>query len=168
MLNTEISQTTILMACEQFAIDNAKETIKAVSLRANESPPPQAVFSPPYHGPRNIPIAVIIPKGNSFTHFPIVRTGKYAIFIGSGTPDVTVTRFYYPGINQNTCTGTPIVIDDIDTTKINKNCASFKAGYVSASKIIFTRDDPQPIAIGFDNTGDQSIIEYIVTLCDDH
>ena len=168
MLNTEISQTTILMACEQFAIDNAKETIKAVSLSADESPPPQAVFSPPHHGPRNIPIAVTIPKGHSFTHFPIVRTGKYAVFIGSGAPDVTVTGFYYPGINQNTCTGTPIAINAVDTTKINNNCQSFQAGSVSASEIIFSRDDPQPIAIGFKNSGDQLTIEYIVTLCDDH
>ncbi|MEM6454765.1 MAG: hypothetical protein AAF772_06690 [Acidobacteriota bacterium] len=144
---------TAHIACQQFSIQGAGETIRAVTERKD-------VFSPPHHGPRNIPITVHLCEGSAFsyTHFPIVRTGRYAIYVD--TPGV-FAGMVYGGTNQNTGTGTII---DFEPTSTG-GCEAFAAGFVSAGEIIFTQDDPQPIALKFAN-GDHGgkSIRYIVSL----
>ncbi|MEM9597782.1 MAG: hypothetical protein AAGD06_26180, partial [Acidobacteriota bacterium] len=94
----------------------------------------------------------------SYTHFPIVRTGRYAIYLDTaGAFDGMV----YSGTNQNTGTGT-----EIPTRRTNTgNCKRFKDGFISDGEIIFTQNDPQPVALRFSNKkhGGKKI-RYIVSL----
>lgn len=140
------------IACQQFNIVGAGETIKAVPKLSD-------VFSPQHHGPRNIPISVQLLEGEySYVHFPIVRTGLYAIYLD--TPDV-FDALIYGGTNQNTGTGT-----EIPTGKTSiGGCKSFAEGWVSTGDIIFNQNDPQPIAIRLRNKGNAGKkIKYIVSL----
>ncbi|MEM1204405.1 MAG: hypothetical protein AAGN66_14325 [Acidobacteriota bacterium] len=146
------------IACQQFMIEGAGETIQAV-------PELDEVFSPPHHGPRNVPITVKLLKASkhkySYTHFPIVRTGRYAIYLDTaGAFDGMV----YSGTNQNTGTGTPI-----PTRRTNTGgCKCFEDAAISKDKIIFTQNDPQPVALRFSNKkhGGKKI-RYIVSLVDE-
>ncbi|NER37598.1 MAG: hypothetical protein F6J93_27150 [Oscillatoria sp. SIO1A7] len=145
--------STVDIAWQQFNIAGAEEKIQAVPKLSD-------VFSPPHHGPRNIPISVQLLENldnqpeYSYVHFPIVRTGKYAIYLD--TPGV-FHGFIYGGTNQNTGTGTEIPI-----TKTSKG--SFQEGFVSQNDIIFNQNDPQPIAIRLKNTQPGKTIKYIVSL----
>lgn len=147
--------STAQIACQQFNIEGAGETITAVSDLPD-------VFAPPHHGPRNVPISVqLSEEGYSYTHFPIVRTGQYAIYLD--TPGV-FDGLIYGGTNQNTGTGTPIVTAPTDLG----DCPNFAAGFRSADPIIFNNDDPQPIAIRFNNAeAPGKTIRYIVSLMDE-
>jgi len=144
---------TANIACQQFNISGAGEEIHAVSKLSD-------VFSPPHHGPIAIPISVQLLEEceYSYVHFPIVRTGRYAIYLD--TPGVFDT-FIYSGSNQNTGTGT-----EISTGKTSLgDCKSFAAGFVSNGEIIFTQNDPQPVAIRLKNQGNAGkTIRYIVSL----
>lgn len=147
---------TANIACQQFNISGAEEKILAV-------PELSDVFSPPHHGPRNIPIVVqLLEKTEySFVHFPIVRTGRYAIYLD--TPGV-FKGFVYGGTNQDTGTGTEISTEITDTG----GCQSFAEAFVSSEPIIFNNDDPQPIAIRLLNKGkEDKFIKYIVSLFED-
>ncbi|MBP0017689.1 MAG: hypothetical protein J7647_09035 [Cyanobacteria bacterium SBLK] len=142
---------TANIACQQFGIVGAGETIQAVSQLSD-------VFSPPHHGPRDIPISVKLSPGDNYVHFPIVRTGRYAIYLDTSH---IFKGMIYSGINQNTGTGTPIATGPI---RIG-GCKDFAEGFVSIGDIIFTNDDPQPIAIHLSNPGASEItIKYIVSL----
>jgi len=144
---------TANIACQQFNIPGAGEEIKAVHELSD-------VFSPPHHGPRNIPISVQLLEDceYSYVHFPIVRTGRYAIYLE--TPDI-FEAMIYSGTNQNTGTGTEISTSQISTG----DCKSFAEGFVSTGEIIFTQDDPQPIAIRLKNKEHEGkTIRYIVSL----
>ena len=147
---------TANIACQQFNIPGAGEEIHAAAELSE-------VFSPPHHGPRNIPITVELLKGSdySYTHFPIVRSGRYAIYLE--TPDV-FEGMVYSGQNQNTGTGTEIATDRTSTGR----CKDFAEGFVSVGEIIFTQNDPQPVALRFSNKkhGGEKI-RYIVSLFED-
>ena len=141
------------IACQQFNISGAGEEIQAVPKLSD-------VFSPPHHGPRDIPISVqLLEEGEySFVHFPIVRTGRYAIFLD--TPGV-FDAMIYSGSNQDTGTGTGISTEQIDV----EGCESFAQGFASTGEIIFTQNDPQPIAMRLLNSGNEGkTIHYIVSL----
>ena len=144
------------IACQQFNISGAGEEIKAVSELSD-------VFSPPHHGPRDIPISVNLLEDSeySYVHFPIVRTGRYAIYLD--TPGV-FGGLIYSGTNQDTGTGVEI---STDPTSVG-DCQNFAEGFVSSGDIIFTQNDPQPVAIRLSNrrnSGQQ--IKYIVSLVQD-
>ncbi|MEM8639856.1 MAG: hypothetical protein AAGG51_13725 [Cyanobacteria bacterium P01_G01_bin.54] len=148
---------TANIACYQFNVKaqfkGAVETILAV-------PELSEVFSPPHHGPRDIPIRVQLLEGSdsSYVHFPIVRTGRYAVYLD--TPDVFEGMFY-SGTNQNTGTGTEIPTEPTSTG----DCRDFAQGFMSSGEIIFNQNDPQPIAIRLSNRGRAgTIIHYIVSL----
>ena len=141
------------IACQQFNISGAGEKIHAV-------PELSDVFAPPHHGPRDIPISVdlLTDSEYSYVHFPIVRTGRYAIYLD--TPGV-FEGLVYSGTNQNTGTGTPISTEPTSTG----GCQSFAEGFVSSEEIIFTQNDPQPVAIRLLNRGNAGKkIQYIVSL----
>lgn len=141
------------IACQQFNISGAGETIHAV-------PELGEVFAPPHHGPRNVPITVELLSDSdySFTHFPIVRTGRYAIFLD--TPGV-FDGMVYIGQNQNTGTGTPIGTGETSTG----DCEPFAEAFVSFSEVIFNHTSPQPVALRFNNAGNGGkTIRYIVSL----
>jgi len=146
---------TANIACQQFNISGAGEEIQAISKLSD-------VFSPRHHGPRNIPISVKLPEDHnlkySYVHFPIVRTGQYAVYLD--TPGVFDTMIY-GGSNQNTGTGTEISTDRVSVG----DCKSFAEGFVSTGEIIFNQNDPQPIAIRLLNEGNRGkTIKYIVSL----
>ncbi|MEM9272938.1 MAG: hypothetical protein AAGA80_08245 [Cyanobacteria bacterium P01_F01_bin.143] len=144
---------TANIACQQFNIKGAGETIQAVPQLSD-------VFSPPYHGPRDIPITVHLLKDGdySYVHFPIVRTGRYAIYLDTaGVFDAMI----YNGSNQNTGTGTEI---STGQTSVG-DCKQFAEAFVSTGEIIFNQNDPQPIAIRLRNQGDECPpTRYIVSL----
>jgi len=114
-------------------------------------------LSPPHHGPISIPFHVIreTPATAVYTHFPIVQTARYAVFVA--TPDVVVQQLHYPGRNQASGTGTVVPIAPVEAGP------PFKVGYVTQEPIIFSKDDPEPIAIQFD-VKDKEAIEYIVVV----
>lgn len=144
---------TANIACQQFKIPGAGEEIQAVSELSN-------VFSPPHHGPRDIPISVQLLEGSeySYVHFPIVLTGRYAIYLD--TPGV-FEAMIYSGTNQDTGTGTEISTGPISVG----DCQNFAEGFVSTGEIIFTQNDPQPVAIRLLNKGNAGKkIKYIVSL----
>jgi hypothetical protein len=144
--------STANIACQQFNIVGAEEKIQAV-------PELSDVFSPPHHGPRSIPISVQLLENSeySYVHFPIVNTGRYAIYLD--TPGV-FRGLIYGGTNQSTGTGTPI---GTEPTSIG-DCQSFAEGFVSSGEIIFNGDDPQPVAIQLSNKGKGGqTIKYIVS-----
>jgi len=148
-----VQARTANIACQQFDIVGAGQEIQAVSKLEN-------VFSPPHHGPLEIPISVtLLEQGEySYVHFPIVRTGRYAIYLD--TPDV-FNALIYSGRNQNTGTGTEI---QAGKTSVG-DCKSFAEGFVSVGEIIFTQNSPQPIAIQLLNKGHAGKkIKYIVSL----
>lgn len=143
---------TANIACQQFCIVGAEEEIHAAQKLED-------VFNPFHHGPLNIPISVtLLEEGEySYVHFPIVRTDRYAIYLD--TPDV-FQAMIYSGCNQNTGTGT-----EIQTGKTSvEGCESFAEGFVSVGEIIFTQNDPQPVAIQLLNRGHAGKkIKYIVS-----
>lgn len=144
--------STVNIAWQQFNIPGAEEKIIAV-------PELSDVFSPPHHGPRNIPISVQLLEGDgySYVHFPIVRTGRYTIYLD--TPGV-FDGFIYSGTNQDTGTGT-----EIQTEPISIDSTGFAEGFVSNDQIIFTQNDPQPVAIRLKNRDrGGKYIKYIVSL----
>lgn len=146
--------STVDIACQQFNIVGAGDTIQAVPKLSD-------VFSPPYHGPRNVPISVdLLLKSQSeysYVHFPIVRTGKYAIYLDTAG---VFEAFIYSGTNQNTGTGVLIPTSPTSTTA----CTEFVEGHVSTQDIIFTQNDPQPVAIKLKNAQHSKTIKYIVSL----
>jgi len=157
--------TTAEIACQQFVIDGAEETIFSAKKFGD-------VFSPPYHGPRNIPIVVNLEAGDNYVHFPIVRTGYYAIYFdtvfkpNSDTDaDPDSVTLYYGGVNQNIdpskedITGTSISIKEAHLG----GCQAFKSGCVSTGEVVFVNDDPQPIAVRL-NVSKNMTVKYIVSL----
>mgnify|MGYP001796990083 CR=1 FL=1 len=55
----------VKLASAQFSVPNATKTIASASELSD-------VFSPPHHGPPNVPIGVNnVDHGDNFTHFPI-------------------------------------------------------------------------------------------------
>ncbi|MEM7243324.1 MAG: hypothetical protein AAF429_14160 [Pseudomonadota bacterium] len=141
---------TVSIAQQQFHISGAGETIQAV-------PNLEDVFAPPHHGPRNVPITVeLVGDGTCYTHFPIVNTGRYAIYLDS---DGAFDGFIYGGQNQSTGTGTPIGSSPTDS-------GDFAAGFVSDGEIIFANDDPSPIAIKLTGAAGTKL-RYIVTAFSD-
>lgn len=114
----------------------------------------------PHHGPRNIPITVELVGEYNYVHFPIVRTGRYAIYLD--TPDV-FDGLIYSGTNQNTKTGTEISTEPI--IEELKDCKQFAQGVVS-ERIIFTQNDPQPVAIRLKGKAGYTI-RYIVSLLEE-
>ncbi|MEM8962248.1 MAG: hypothetical protein AAGD38_12265 [Acidobacteriota bacterium] len=146
--------STAHIACQQFNIQGAGEEIYAVSALSD-------VFAPPHHGPRNVPITVKPSDSEySYTHFPIVRTGRYAIYLE--TPGI-FRGMVYGGQNQNTRTGT-----EIETERTDPGDCQFHEAYVSVGPIIFNQNDPQPVALRFSNKGQgDKPIRYIVSLVED-
>lgn len=142
--------STVRIACEQFNIPGAGETIQAVADLPD-------VFAPPHHGPRNVPITVeLVGNGTCYTHFPIVDTGKYAVFLDT---ENVFDGFIYGGQNQSSGTGTPIATEAIES-------GSLAAGFCSSGEIIFASDDPSPIAIKLKGTAGTTV-RYIVSAYSD-
>jgi len=162
--------TDIKVVYKQFNIEGAEEKLGVAHTLED-------VFSPPHHGPRNVPIEITLPPigtpiGDgktvgeySYMHFPIVETGEYAIYLDREDvfePDTDIHNIMiYAGTNQTTGTGTEI--KTIPAPTLAESSSSIKLGFVSAEKIIFSSDDPQPIAIRFPNQDKEVTVKYIVS-----
>jgi len=139
----------IQLATDQFQVQNASDCITAVR-QLND------VFSPPHHGPRNIPITAsnVVLGSENFTHFPIVYTSPYYIFVA--TEGVFVEEMIYgpPGNFM------PIPVRPIPLPK----SSPFFMAYESISCINFTINDPEPIAIhfGVESLNSEESVQYIV------
>ena len=151
-----LSQKAIIqLAADQFQVPNAAETIVPASELAD-------VFSPPHHGPRNVPIAVHdVDHGDNFTHFPIVNSGTYYLFLPHEAKEVEVFDMHYHGPSQQDPAYFPIELEPIPSNQLDK---PFKQGFKSKSTVIFNQADPQPIAIHFSVRTDEDDFElkYIV------
>ena len=146
------------LAQDQFKVKNATDCIEAVQQIED-------VFSPPHHGPRNIPIkANNVLIGNNFTHFPIVTPAMYYLFVVEGPKEVEIVDMHYNGpsqqLNDEGNRYLPIELKKIPKSDLKK---PFKQGYYSESEIVFNQSDPQPIAIHFETKTDKvKELNYIV------
>ncbi|MEM7039505.1 MAG: hypothetical protein AAF570_21200 [Bacteroidota bacterium] len=146
----------IKMASDQFNVPNAGDTISPASELAD-------VFSPPHHGPQNIPISVRdVDHGDNFTHFPIVNSCTSYLFLPYEARDVEVFDMHYNGPSQQSPTFFPIELKKI--AKADLEGSGFEQGYVTRSTVIFNQGDPQPIAIHFSVRSDEDDFQlrYIV------
>jgi len=146
----------IQLAADQYQVPNAAETIAPASELAD-------VFIPPHHGPRNIPIQVArVDHGDNFTHFPIVTSGTYYLFLPHEAEAVEVFDMHYNGPSQQGSQYYPIDLEAIPASALTNS--PFKQGFVPKSTIIFNQSDPQPIAIHFSvkSDADDFLLKYIV------
>ena len=146
----------IKLAADQFSVPNAEQTILAVSELSD-------VFSPPHHGPRNVPIGVTNTEhGDNFTHFPIINSGTYYLFLPHETQSVEVFDMHYNGPSQKSPTYFPIELEPLDVNYLDGT--PFKQGFMTKSTVIFNQHSPQPIAIHFSVRSDEDnfTLKYIV------
>ncbi|MEM9547841.1 MAG: hypothetical protein AAGA77_17795 [Bacteroidota bacterium] len=146
----------VKLASDQFSVPNAEDQILAVS----ELPD---VFAPPHHGPRNIPIGVTnVDHGDNFTHFPIVNSGTYYLFLPHEAQAVEVFDMHYNGPSQQDPNYFPIELESIPEADLKGS--PFKQGFRTKSTVIFNQGDPQPIAIHFSVRSDEDNfkLQYIV------
>jgi hypothetical protein len=158
----------VQLASDQFNVKNATENILTTQKISS-------VFSPPYHGPRNVPIcgkyrdeeenAKNLPKGNNVTHFPIVAPRTYYLFLKQDTDEVQVEDMHYNGPSQqlNDEGNRYLQIELTPIDKKDLKGSPFKQGFHSESDIVFNQGDPQPIAIHFKtSSGNIQQLDYIV------
>jgi hypothetical protein len=155
-----MSQLTIneivKLASDQFQVVNAKEHISVAADLPD-------VFAPPHHGPRNVPIEVAqLDHGDNFTHFPIVNSGTYYLFLPHEKRAVEVFDMHYNGPSQQEPHYHPIELESIPAKELAGS--PFKQGFKSKSDVIFNQGDPQPIAIHFSVKSDEDdfALQYIV------
>lgn len=149
----------VKLASDQFQVANATECIQAVQNIED-------VFSPPHHGPMNIPIkASNIKPGENYTHFPIVTPGTYYLFLPHREDDVEVTDMHYNGpsqqLNHEGNRYYPIELEKL--LPIDLRGTPFKNGFKSKLPIVFNQGNPQPIAIHFETLlKEANYLKYIV------
>ena len=146
----------IRLAAAQFLIPNAEKTIVPASEISN-------TFSPPHHGPQNVPIHVNgVDHGDNFTHYPIVNSGTYYLFLPHEVEAVEVFDMHYHGPSQQDPSYFPIELEAIPSTELSGS--PFKQGFKTRSTVIFNQNSPQPIAIHFSvrSDDDNFALKYIV------
>jgi len=97
----------------------------------------------------------LVGDGTCYTHFPIVDTAKYAIYLDTAG---VFGGFIYGGQNQSTGTGTPIASEATAA-------GDFSAAFQSVESVVFASDDPSPIAIKL-NGAAGTTVRYIVSACE--
>ncbi|MEM0997583.1 MAG: hypothetical protein AAGN35_10905 [Bacteroidota bacterium] len=148
------------LASDQFKVKNAEISIAAASELED-------VFSPPHHGPQNVPIWVeTVDHGDNFTHYPIVNSCKSYIFLPHEADEVELFDFHYNGPSQKDPSYFPIELAKIDRSKLRGS--GFKQGFETNSTVIFNQGDPQPIAIHFSVRAEEDafVLKYIVVSVD--
>jgi len=146
----------IKLAADQYSVPNAAETI----VPASELPD---VFAPPHHGPRNVPIHVAdVDHGDNFTHYPIVNSGTYYLFLPHEKHEVEVFDMHYNGPSQQDPNYWPIELKQLHHKELDGT--PFQQAFETTSTVIFNQGDPQPIAIHFSVKTDESdfFLKYIV------
>ncbi|CAM1372110.1 hypothetical protein [Tenacibaculum xiamenense] len=147
-------QEIIKLASDQFQVDNATETITPVHDIED-------VFAPPHHGPKNIPIhATPVDHGDNFTHFPIVNSGTYYLFLKEGENQIEVYDMHYNGPSQQNPPYFHIELEELDSEQLKGS--PFKQAFKTTSTVIFNQSDPQPIAIHFSVKDEDVELKYIV------
>lgn len=149
----------VQLASDQFQVNNATENIRSIQKISD-------VFSPPHHGPRNVPIcAKEFQKGKNFTHFPIVTPKTYYLFLKQSAEEIQVEDMHYNGPSQQYNNEEDKYLQ-IELTAIEKKDlqgSPFKQGFYSKSEIVFNQGDPQPIVIHFNNLNEHiTEFDYIV------
>lgn len=157
----------VQLAADQYSVNNAADTISSV-LQIED------VFAPPFHGPRHIPIHATLDsedqgdakpddhgKVDLYTHFPIVNSGTYYLFMSEESADVEVVDMHYNGPSQQ-----KPHYPHIELVEINYDLSDtpFSKMFQTQSKVIFNQGDPQPIVLHFAvDEGDlKNTIKYIV------
>ncbi len=146
----------IQLAADQYAVRNAEQNIAPTSELAD-------VFSPPHHGPRNVPIHVAdVDHGDNFTHFPIINSGTYYLFLPHEAQEVEVFDMHYHGPSQQAPHYYPIELVALSPQELAGT--GFKQGFKTNSTVIFNQNSPQPIAIHFSVRSDHDdfVLKYIV------
>jgi len=144
------------LAFNQFSVPNAGKKINPASELSD-------VFSPPHHGPQNVPIHVLdVDHGDNFTHFPIINSGTYFLFLPHEAREVEVFDMHYHGPSQQEPSYYPIELEPLDKKYLDGT--RFKQGFKTKSTVIFNQNSPQPIAIHFSVRSDQDdfVLEFIV------
>ncbi|MEO1418680.1 MAG: hypothetical protein AAFW00_25600 [Bacteroidota bacterium] len=149
-------ETPIAVAAAQYSIPHAEHSIAAVSELSD-------VFSPPHHGPRNVPIWVEnVDHGDNFTHFPIINSDTYYLFLPHEAEEAEVFDMHYHGPSQQEPNYYPIELEALTPEELKDT--PFKQGFKTKSTVIFNQSDPQPIAIHFSvrSEADSFTLKYIV------
>ena len=150
----------VKLAADQFVVPNATQTIVSASELSD-------VFSPPHHGPKNVPIGINhVDHGDNFCHFPIVNSGTYYLFLPHEAMEVEVFDFHYNGPSQQEPSYYPIELEALSADDLVGT--PFKQGFKTRSTVIFNQSDPQPIAIHFSvrSDDDNFTLKYIVVGAD--
>jgi len=145
-----------ILAGSQFSIPNARKTISPASEVSD-------VFSPPHHGPQNVPIHVVdVDHGDNFTHFPIINSDSYYLFLPHEVQEVEVFDMHYHGPSQQEPSYYPIELEAL--SKQDLAGTPFKQGFKTKSTVIFNQNSPQPIAIHFSVKSDEDnfVLKFIV------
>ncbi|MEO0731401.1 MAG: hypothetical protein AAFZ52_01100 [Bacteroidota bacterium] len=148
--------TTVSVAAGQFSIPHAGQTIIPASELSD-------VFSPPHHGPRNVPIQVMeVDHGDNFTHFPIIDSGIYYLLLPHEMEEVEVFDLHYHGPSQQEPHYFPIELEALGEKELAGT--PFKQGFKTKSAVIFNQNSPQPIAIHFSvrSDADDFTLKFIV------
>ena len=145
----------VQLAYDQFHVKNAADLIVPASELED-------VFAPPFHGPRNVPIHVQdVDHGDNFTHYPIVNSGTYYLFLPHEAKEVEVFDMHYNGPSQQAPHYFPIELKKIPKEELD---GKFAQGFYTKDTVIFNQGDPQPIAIHFSVRADNDdfLLSYIV------
>jgi len=155
-MKTVMLSKNVQLASDQFLVPNAERTIVPASELSD-------VFSPPHHGPQNIPIGVTnVDHGDNFCHFPIVNSGTYYLFLPHEVDAVEVFDLHYNGPSQQDPSYFPIEVEAMHASELAGT--PFKQGFRTKSTVIFNQHSPQPIAIHFSvkSDDDDFVLKYIV------
>lgn len=153
----------VKLASDQFNVPNAAQSIVPASELAD-------VFSPPHHGPQNVPIHVDNnDHGDNFTHYPIVNSCISYIFLPHTKDEVRLFDFHYNGPSQKDPSFFPIELEALPEEALEGS--GFQQGFKTTSTVIFNQGDPQPIAIHLSVMAEEDtfVLQYIVVSTDaDH
>ena len=155
-MKTKSLSEIVNLAADQFLVHNAEQSIISSSELSD-------VFAPPHHGPQNVPINVNdVDHGDNFTHYPIVNTGVYYLFLPHEVRSVEVFDMHYHGPSQQEPSYFPIELEALPVQELNGS--PFKQAFRTSSNVIFNQNSPQPIAIHFSvrSDDDNFILKYIV------
>ncbi len=141
---------TVTDAENQFKATNVIYEVQAVEDLKD-------VFSPAHHGPRNIPVGTVATDSHeSFTHFPIVETGHYALYVASPDAGSLKAQFLTGGAYS-----VEISTEEIKGSDLG---GIFVYGIKTHEEILFNGDDPNPVAIKFTGCAGQAISYIVIKL----
>ena len=109
-----------------------------------------------------------VDHGDNFTHYPIITSGTYYLFLPHEAREVEVFDMHYHGPSQQEPSYYPIELEALSDQELVGT--RFKQGFKTKSTVIFNQNSPQPIAIHFSVRSDEDdfILKFIVVSDDNY